>query len=157
VGHDEPAVDRQRAVAYIKEIEDALARERALVTPPAPPAPDGTRRSLRLAGFALSGASALALATGAFLSWRVQVKERQVEGPFNKDPGVVDGSALSRQLTDGGRLETWQYVAYGVGVATLAGAVTTFALSGWPWAREPVAVAPLITPGGAGGAVGVRF
>ncbi len=158
VGQDEPASDRQRAVTYIAEIEQSLARQRTALATPPPPEPENARRSLRLASFALAGISAATLGTGAVLSWRVRVKERQVERPFRQEPGIVEGSVLSRQLTDGGRLETWQYVAYGLGVATLAGAVTTFVLSGWPWGREPaVALAPVITPGGLGGTVGVRF
>jgi hypothetical protein len=87
----------------------------------------------------------------------VQVKERQVERPFNDNSTLVEGKQLTRQLSDGGRLETWQYVAYGVGVATLAGAITTFALGGWPWASEPVAVAPVAASGSFGGMVRVGF
>jgi hypothetical protein len=97
----------------------------------------------------------VALGAGAILTWRVQAKERQLERQFQRDPGlVVDGARLSRQLSDGGRLETWQYVGYGLGVATLAGAVTCFAISGWwPWDRREQAVtfAPVAAPGSAGG------
>jgi hypothetical protein len=161
VGQQEPLVDRQRAEVYIKEIEEALERERtaAALSPPPPVATASPRRTLRLTGFALAGASAVALGSGAFLSWRVQAKEQQVEGPFAREPGVVDGSTLSGQLSDGGRLETWQYISYGLGVASLAGAVTVFALSGWPWAGESqaLAFAPVAAPGSLGGLVRLLF
>jgi hypothetical protein len=160
VGLDEPVADRQRAEDYINEIDEALLRERvATVPPPLASLPSDPRGPLRLTGFALAGASALALGTGAFLSWRVQSKERQVEARFRDPTKVVDGSDLSRPLRDGGRLETWQYVSYGLGVATLAGAITCFALTGWPWATEsqPVSFAPVASPGSLGGLAHLSF
>jgi hypothetical protein len=185
VGKNEPAGDQLRAEGYIKEAEEGLARGRgrppakpAAAAPTAvsaprpepgaepaiglvelpPPAPDH-RRALRVAGIALGAGGVVALAAGGFLSWRVMDKEKQVEARFRGDPGVVEGRALSRQLTAGGRLEIWQYVCYGLGAASLAGAATTVVLAGWPWQsdRASVSVTPVLASRSLGAQVRMGF
>jgi hypothetical protein len=184
VGGNEPAADLQRAEAYIKEAEEGIARGRARANPqppapspadsdtgasaaPAPtidladarPAPSDHRRTLRMAGIALAAGSVATLAAGALLSWKVRAKEKEVESGFNGALGVVPGPMLSRQLRAGGRLETWQYICYGLGVASLAGAATTVVLAGWPWQTDggAVTVAPVLAPNRLGAQVRLGF
>jgi hypothetical protein len=161
VGKNEPPADIRRAQAFIKEIDDTLARRQAAERT----RPQNVRRreGLRVASIALAAVSAAGIGAGALLGWKVQAKEREVMRDLRDEHGqprvVTDPTALNRKLADGGRLETWQWVSYGVAVAALAGAATTFALSGWAFSGEgrAVALAPVVAPGGMGGVMEVRF
>jgi hypothetical protein len=162
VGKAEPQADIQRAQGYLKEIDEGLAARRAEEAR----RPEAVRRSrgLRVASIALTAVSVAALATGAFLSWRVQSAEKKVEQRFAGDGvvGLPQNPQLRGELSDGGRLETWQYVSYGVGAVTLAGAVTAVVLRGaWPWAESAdtatVTAAPVVSAGGLGAVVRARF
>jgi hypothetical protein len=173
VGTNEPAADIQRAQAYIKEIDDALAREAAskpagtpvIVTTatPSPAAPEGRARTLRATGIALTVLGLAAVGTGVYLSFKVQATSRDVENKFANMGVVTDPAALQRELSDGGRYETWQWVSYGIGVAALAGAATTFLLGGSPFssprttAETSVTMAPVVMPGNVGGVLSIRF
>ena len=66
------------------------------------------------------------------------------------------GRRVSALVAQGTRLETWQYISYGVGVAALAGAATTFGLSGWSF-RDEVNVTPVLAHDRVGGTVRIRF
>lgn len=172
---NEPPEDVNRARAFVKEIDDALARERA--NEPAPviiaPAPSGAdrSRSLRIASIVLAGVGVAAVATGAYLSLKVKQTNDAINNEFAGMDYVTDPARLERQLADGQRYETWQWVGYGLGIAAMAGAVTTFVISGGgaatpsaapPGAAAPaehalVDVAPVLSPGGVGGFARIRF
>jgi hypothetical protein len=96
----------------------------------------------------LAGIGAVGIGAGAFMSYKVRSQEQKVEDRFGMDAVVTDGAGLRRQLSDGGRYETWQWIGYGVGVAAAAGAITAFGIAEWgsrPPAGERVVVrvAPL--------------
>jgi hypothetical protein len=181
VGNNEPIDDIRRAEAFIKEIDDQLARQKlpgpaaaapagtsppdtALLTASASAAPsEGRGGYLRASGIALTVLGVAAIGTGVYLSFKVQALEDDVERRFAMMGVVTDPAALQRELTDGGRYETWQWISYGLGVAALAGAATTFALGGWPVggrsASEPpaVVVTPVASAGSIGGLMRLRF
>lgn len=168
VGRDEPTQDLRRAEAYIKEIDDTLARQAprpatapVLVTAPAPgpPAPQGRAAYLRRTGVALGILGLAAVGTGVYLSFKVRTTTREVESRFTDMGIVTDPASLQRELSNGGRYETWQWVSYGVGVAALAGAATTFLLGGLPFSgarstETTVSLAPVAMPGNVGGLLG---
>ena len=177
VGKNEPAEDLRRAQAYVGEIDAALARQPPRPAPaptPAgtptsvptlatsPPPGGGTGSTLRAAGVGLTILGLAALGTGVYLSFKVQSTQHDVEQRF-ADMGVVtDPAALRTELANGGRYETWQWVSYGVGVAALGGAVTTFLLGGLPFsgagsAEKSVALVPVATPGQLGGVMRWQF
>ncbi len=176
VGTNEPAEDIQRAQGFIKEIDEALARQRppeaappvAVTAAPAPappptPSSEGRARHLRTTGIALTALGLVAVGTGVYMSFKVRALQDDVEKRFAMMGIVTDPAALQRELSDGGRYETWQWISYGIGVAALAGAATTFALGGSPFGRrggaeqQAVAIAPLAGPGTMGGFVRLRF
>lgn len=157
VGTNEPGADRDRAAGYLREIDETLARRRTEPRP-ADPARSTTMRGVTI-GLGVLGVAALG--TGAYLSSRVESQERAVEQRFggNKLVTVAESRELRNQLSDGSRLETWQYVSYGVGIAALAGAATTIILTRtWPWSSETALVAaPVAWSDGAGAVVQGRF
>jgi hypothetical protein len=177
VGKNEPPDDLQRAQGYIKEIDDALARQPPPPAPapviinnapaPAPGAAEGRARYLRGTGIALTVLGLAAVGTGVYLSFKVQSTTHDVENRFANMGIVTDPGSLQRELTDGGRYETWQWVAYGVGVAAFAGAATTFLLGGFPFsgghaapessATTTATLAPIASPGNLGGVLRLRF
>ncbi len=174
VGANEPAPDIERAQGYIKEIDDALERQAAerpapapeIITVPAPPpaAPEGRARALRVTGIALTVLGLAAVGTGVYLSFKVEATKRDVENKFANMGIVTDPGALQQELSDGGRYETWQWVAYGIGVAAFAGAATALLIGGYPFSSSQgaagdrsVALAPVVVPGYSGGALSLRF
>lgn len=168
IGTSEPPEDVQRAQGFIKEIDDTLERQRASAPAPAavastaaPDSGEGRRHTLRIASFVLAGIGVAALATGAYFGLKVKQANDDINGQFAGTDYVTDGARLQRQIADGERYETWQWVGYGVGVAAMAGAVTTFILSGGlrSGAAEHARVdmAPSLSPDGAGGVIRVRF
>jgi hypothetical protein len=168
LGANEPPEDIQRAQGFIKEIDAALEKQRAsapaptVVVTPAQPSTDGGRaRTLRITSYVLAGVGVAAVATGAFMGVKVKQTNDDINQQFAGKDYVTDGAGLQRQIADGERYETWQWVGYGVGVAALAGAVTTFILSGGLHSgtadHAMVDVTPALSPDGAGGLVRVRF
>jgi hypothetical protein len=154
VGTAEPPADIKRAHGFIEEIDREQARRMAVQD--ARPLQRNHRAALRTTSIALAATSVAALGTGAFLSYRVQAKERDIEKKYSPMP-VIEGPMFARDTSAGARLETFQYIAYGVGVAALAGAVTTFGLSGWSLRDEPVSAAPILTYDTVGGVMRLRF
>jgi hypothetical protein len=163
IGTQEPPEDLKRAEGFIKEIDEALAQQRAsaptplLVTPVS--AEEGRTRTLRVASIVLAGVGVAAIATGAYLSLKVKSIEDDINRQFAGQDYVTDGARLQQQLSDGKSYETWQWVAYGVGIAALAGATTTFILSVGAKSPEHAAlgIAPAFSPDGVGGVVRMRF
>jgi hypothetical protein len=168
IGTNEPPEDIQRAQGFVKEIDDTLARQRAsqaapvIVAPAAPPA-DGHAHALRMTSFALAAFGAVAVGVGVYMSLQVRATNDRINQEFAGKEWVTDGVWLQQQLSDGARYETWQWVGYGVGVAALAGAVTTYLLSGsrLPWGgsseRTALNVTPAVSPDGVGGVLRLRF
>jgi len=167
IGTSEPPEDIQRAQGFIKEIDDALARQRAAAPAPivvttAQPAGEGRARMLRTTSIVLAAVGAAAIGAGVYLSFKVKSTNDQINAEFANQPYVTDEARLEKLISDGKSYETWQWVGYGLGVAAMAGAVTTFVLSGgFASAAGPtehaVSVAPVLSPGGAGGVVQLRF
>jgi len=172
IGTSEPPEDLQRAQGFIKEIDDALARQRASQPAPIVVAPvqsgEGRTRALRTTSIVLAAVGVVAIGVGAFLSYKVKSTNDAINNEFANQPYVTDEARLEQQISDGKSYETWQWVGYGVGVAAMAGALTTFILSGFsasgsaapeqPAASTPsVAITPTLSRGGAGGVLQVRF
>jgi hypothetical protein len=169
IGSSEPPEDIQRAQGFVKEIDEALARQREsepapVLVMPAPPAGEGRRHSLRVTSIVLVGIGVAAIATGAYLGLKVKQTNDDINREFAGMDYVTDGAHLQQQLSDGERYETWQWVGYGLGIAAMAGAVTAFILSGGvagtgSGSPEHVAVdvTPALSPGGMGGVVRMRF
>jgi hypothetical protein len=170
VGQNEPAEDLRRAQAYVREIDDTLARQPPrpgpiIVTAPAPDpsAREGRARTLRATGVALTVLGLAAVGTGVYMSLKVQATTRDVENRFANMGVVTDPGALQRELSNGGRYETWQWVSYGIGVAALAGAATTFLVGGFPFSparstsETSVSLTPVAMPGKVGGVFRLRF
>ena len=169
IGTSEPPEDLQRAQGFIKEIDDALARQRASQPAPIVVAPvqsnEGRARSLRTTSVVLAAVGVVAIGVGAFLSYKVKSTNDAINNEFANQPYVTDEARLEQQISDGKSYETWQWVGYGVGVAAMAGALTTFLLSGFSASgtaapEQPaaaVAITPTLSRGGAGGVLQVRF
>lgn len=155
VGKNEPPADIKRAEGFIEEIDRELARRMAIQD--ARPRERRYRSALRTTSIVLAATSFVAFGTGAFLSYRMKSKEDQIAREFDeRKPGGPNTARVSELVSDGSRLETWQYVSYGIGVAALAGAATTFGLSGWSF-RDDIEVTPVLSKNGWGGVVQARF
>jgi hypothetical protein len=173
VGKNEPAEDLQRAQGYLKEIDDTLAKQAPpapapiIVAPPAPAAPvegETNAHALRVTSVVLAALGVAAVGTGVVLSFKVNSTKNDVEARFANMGVVTDPQSLQQQLSDGGRYETWQWISYGIGVAALAGAATTFLVAGLPasgsaHAAEKVSLSfmPVAAPDRLGGVVHLRF
>jgi hypothetical protein len=169
IGTSEPPEDLGRAQAFVKEIDDALARQRAsapapIVVTPVQPSGEGRRHSLRATSIVLAGIGVAAIATGAYLSLKVRQTNDDINREFAGMDYITDPAHLQQQLADGQRYETWQWVGYGLGIAALAGAATTFILSGGltglgagPGEHAALDVAPSLSPDGVGGVMRMRF
>jgi hypothetical protein len=143
-----PEAERREVEGFISELQGDLDRRQA-----ATDSSEGSSR-LRTIGLALGAAGAVAVGAGVILSVRVKSWTHEVEDRLAKRPDVSN-QELSGWMRTGGRLETFQWVAYGVGAAALAGGATCYLL-GYRRQREVAwVVAP--APGGVQGAVTVRF
>ena len=167
LGTNEPPEDIQRAQAFIKE------NRRGAGTPARERAGANRLRDARPAERGRARAHAAHHEHRPRGRRRRRRRDRRLHEPEGKQANddinaqfagkdyVTDGAALQRQIADGERYETWQWVSYGVGVAALAGAVTTFVLAGGlhggPADHALVDVTPALSPDGAGGVVRVRF
>ncbi len=155
VGKNEPPADIQRAESFIKELDRELALQQAVQD--ARPQERRYRGALRTTSIVLAATGVAAIGTGVLLSYQMKQKEDLIAEQFAPDrPGGADNARVSDLVAEGTRLETWQYISYGVGVAALAGAATTFGLSGWTF-RDEVTVTPVLAGGHMGGTVRVRF
>jgi hypothetical protein len=165
IGTSEPPEDIKRAEGFVKEIDDALARQQAnaptpVLVMPVSSVEEGRNRTLRVSSIVLVGLGVAAIAAGAYLSFKVQSIEDDINRQFAGEDYVTDVGRLQQQLADGKSYETWQWVGYGVGVAALAGAATTFILStrtsGAP-EHAALGIAPAFSPDGVGGVLRMRF
>jgi hypothetical protein len=155
IGKNEPPADIKRAEHFIKELDRELALQRAVQD--ARPQERRYRGALRTTSIVLAATGVAAIGTGALLGLQMKKKEDQIARQFEPNrPGGPDNARVSDLVAEGTRLETWQYISYGVGVAALAGAATTFGLSGWTF-REEVTVTPVLAGDHMGGTVRVRF
>jgi hypothetical protein len=169
VGTAEPREDLARARGFLTEIDATLARRAAearaketSVAAARADALEGRRSALRKTAVVLGSLAVVGIGAGAIMSFKVQSQEKSVENRFGMDAVVTDGVGLRRQLSDGGRYETWQWIGYGVGVAAAAGALTSFGiaeLGARPSAgdRAVVRVAPLAGNDIKGGLVVVTY
>jgi hypothetical protein len=169
IGTSEPAQDIARAQAFVKEIDDTLARQRASAPAPIAAAPiaDPPRaehaRMLRIASVVCAAVGVAAVGAGVYMSAQVKATNDDIDKQFASQDYITDGAGLQRKLADGARYQTWQWIGYGVGAAALAGAVTTFILgrssTSWSGSSERVALdlVPAVSPDGAGGVVRLRF
>lgn len=134
------AADRQEVELFITELEKTERRQaaEAAEASAAREHTAGDSSRLRKIGLGLSAVGALAVATGVVLSFKVRNWEHEVEQRVDQRE-MVDNQELSGWMRDGGRLETFQWVAYGVGAAALAGGATCF-LVGHRAQREQVAL-----------------
>jgi hypothetical protein len=166
VGTSEPPEDLARARRFLGEIDAELVRRAAEArakeaVSQADPL-ERRRGALRTTAVVLGSLAVVGIGAGAVMSYKVQSQEKNVERRFAMDAVVTDGPALRRQLSDGGRYETWQWIAYGVGVAAAAGALTSFGIAELAW-RSPagdhavVRVAPVAAGGVRGGVMLVTF
>jgi hypothetical protein len=168
IGTSEPPEDIQRAQGFVKEIEEALERQRAsqpapIVVTPVQPGGEGHRRTLRNASIVLAAVGVVAIGVGVYMSTKVQGWNDSFNKEYANQTVITDEPRLEQQVATGKSYETWQWVGYGVGIAAMAGAVTTFVLSGFGGsgataAEQPaVAITPTVSADGAGGVLRVRF
>jgi hypothetical protein len=167
IGTKEPPEDIQRAQGFIKEIDATLAQQRASAPAPVVVAPaedrEGRRKMLRTTSIVLAAVGVAAVGVGVFMSFKVKSTNDSIDQGYSQ-PYVTDQARLEQLISDGKSYQTWQWVGYGLGVAALGGAATTFLLSGGfggsgPAAAEHVAVTftPTVSPDGAGGVLRLRF
>jgi hypothetical protein len=172
-GRNEPSQDIQTAQQHVTELEAELARQpRDNASEAHDPAvgisSSGTsveqKRTrgltrLQVAGIAVGGAGVLSIATGAFLSYKVQSTENEVNRLI-RGQTVVEAGSLKDRDRSGARFELMQWISYTVGVAAVAAGATTFLL-GTPRGdgRSGVAlsVSPALGPGVVGSTLGVSF
>jgi hypothetical protein len=109
----------------------------------------------------LAGVGVAAIATGAYMGLKVKQTNEDIDRQFAGMNYVTDVASLNQKVSDGESYQTWQWVGYGVGLAAMAGAVTTFILGGGLEAGSAqharLDVTPSLSPDGAGGVVRVRF
>jgi len=141
--------DRQEVEQFIAELEkqeERRATEAALRASQAsrPSGADSAR--LKTIGLGLGAVGALAVGTAVVLSLKVRSEEREVEKKFEMQDKVTT-QEVSVWMRDGGRLETFQWVAYGIGAAAFAGGATCYLLGyrggrektiAWTWTPDPV-------------------
>jgi tetratricopeptide (TPR) repeat protein len=149
---DLPAAERQEVERFISEAEEQV-RQRQVAA-----AKESEARSpvWRTASLALGGLGVVAVGTGVVLSLKV----RSAEKAFERDLAAlteVDNRWIGDRNRDGARLETFQWVAYGVGAAALAGAVASYLVGGRSGREPPGAVSWAPAPGGFSTAVAVRY
>ena len=169
IGTNEPPEDLQRAQAFVKELDDTLARQRAsqsaaVVATPATAPGDGSARVLRVSSVVLAAVGVLAVGFGAAMSFKVKSTNDDLKQLYAGQPYVTDVARVQQLESDGSRYQTLQWVGYGVGAAAFAGAVATFILGGskFPWSSESpervaLDVTPAVSPDGGGAVLRMRF
>ena len=149
--------ERSEVQGFIDELE--RQRERAaLPAGPAPKESDEAARSgrLRTTALILAGVGVAAVATGVVLSLQVRSHQRDVERYVRETQPYADPLVVAGKMRTGGRIETFQWVAYGTGVAALAGSATCYLL-GLRSGQERVAWTATPAPGGLTTSLRVRF
>lgn len=168
IGTNEPPEDLQRAQAFVKELDDTLARQRAsqaaVVATPASAPGDGTARVLRVSSVVLAAVGVVAVGFGAAMSFKVKSTNDDLKQLYAAQPYVTDSARVAQLESDGSRYQTLQWVGYGVGAAAFAGAVATFILGGsrFPWSAESpdrvaLDVTPAVSADGGGAVLRLRF
>jgi len=168
IGTNEPPEDLQRAQAFVKELDDTLARQRAsqaaVVATPASAPGDGTARVLRVSSVVLAAVGVVAVGFGAAMSFKVRSTNDDLKELYAAQPYVTDSARVAQLESDGSRYQTLQWVGYGVGAAAFAGAVATFILGGsrFPWSAESpdrvaLDVTPAVSAEGGGAVLRLRF
>jgi hypothetical protein len=147
------AEERHEVQGFIDELEQQRPRA---------PAPDrGADRPptnrLRTVGATLAAVGVVSVATGVVLSLKVRSSEREVERYVRETEPYADPQVVAGKMRSGGRLETFQWVAYGAGVAALAGGVSCFLLGQRSSEERPVAFTIAPGPGRLTTAMRVRF
>jgi hypothetical protein len=102
---------------------------------------------LRIVAYSAGAAGVLMVAAGVYFGLRVIALDRKSDAQAARgmrDPAVVK---------DARNVARWQWVGYAVGAAFLAGGGLAYHLS----RRPAVSVAPVLAPGAAGAALGMRF
>ena len=123
----------------------------ATVTSPAPE-PRADRRQLRIAGIAVAGLGAVALAGGIYFGLRTQ----QLSDEVSADAKRMMFS--QSKYDEGTRAEILQWVGYAVGgVALATGAVLYVVGAGMFGGETTVSAAPVLGPREAGASVRIRF
>jgi hypothetical protein len=144
--------------AEVQGFIDELERQRAATAATSPRAEDRGPPSgrLRTVAVALAGVGVAAVATGVVLSFKVRSAQRDTERYVRDTQPYAAPEVVAAKMRSGGRLETFQWVAYGVGVAALAGSVTSYLL-GQRADAERMNVAVVPTAGGLATTVRLRF
>lgn len=125
--------------------------------PPAPApvaAPARPGRALRIAGLVSGGVGALATLGGLYYGYVAWDATRQVN---DHPPGTPWPADIKQIQADGARAEDRQIGLLVVGGVALAAGGACYWLAGRRDAREPVRVAPIVTPTEAGLAFSGRF
>ena len=166
IGQNEPPQDLERARSYLGDIDAQLARAKQTTASGADAAAaraERRRRILRIGGVGLAGVGVAAIVTGIVFGAKVSSANSDIDSELHSGT-MVDSAVLKRQLADGHRDETWQWIGYGVGAAALAGAAAALvfgrAFASGPPAQDTgarVSVAPLVSPGAFGGGVQAHF
>jgi hypothetical protein len=146
--------ERAEVRGFIEELE----RQRERTSPPQPerPADQGARSGrLRTAGVTLAVVGVAAVGTGVVLSLKVRGSARDVERYVRDTQPYADPQVVAGKMRSGGRLETFQWVAYGAGVAALAGGVSCYLLDARP--SEERRLAFTVAPGPRGFAASMRL
>lgn len=149
--------ERREVQGFIDELE----RQRERTASPAPErtaTEEGARAGrLRTTGVVLAVVGAAALGTGVALSLKVRSSEREVERYVRETEPYADPQVVAGKMRSGGRLETFQWVAYGTGVAALAGGVSCYLLGQRPAQEGRVAWTVVPAAHGLTSTMRVRF
>jgi len=149
---DLPATERQEVEGFIAEAEQQVQKRQAVQA-------DREEKSgmstLRKAGLGLGALGLVGIGTGVVLSFKVRSEQESFERDLAAKDEVPNQWIAQRNRT-GARLETFQWMAYGVGAAALAGGVACY-LIGARQPREPaVALGWAPPPAGRGLTTTVR-
>ena len=139
---------------------DELERQRERTAPPvaAPPPAEGQRAGrLHTMELTLAAVGAVAVGTGVILSLKVRSAERDVERYVRETEPYADPQIVAAKMRSGGRLETFQWVAYGVWVASLAGSLASYLLGQRSGEERRVAWAVAPGPHGLSTSMSLRF
>lgn len=162
---------RERIDAEDEEPEEDAPEEEAETAAPAAPGPldpgdpdaevgtsaDGTAGGMRTAGVITGAAGLVALGTSAYFGNRARTLGNDISAFLDDNPGQWDDDILAK-YDRGERADRAMLIFGGVGLAAVgAGAALYLMADGGGDDAGGVAIAPSLTPGGAGIAVGGSF